>query len=103
MNFEIYAFIIVLVLAFVASALKILREYQRGVVFFLGRFQRVKGPGMMMINPGPLAPMTLPKRNTIPRSYSLSTRIAVARKNTSRTTAEMAVIMTTSLSLARQC
>ncbi|MGB5453525.1 MAG: slipin family protein [Sedimenticolaceae bacterium] len=33
------------------SALKILREYERGVVFFLGRFQRVKGPGLIIIIP----------------------------------------------------
>ncbi len=33
------------------SSLKILREYERGVVFFLGRFQRVKGPGLIIIIP----------------------------------------------------
>lgn len=32
--------------------LNILREYERGVVFFLGRFQRVKGPGLVIIIPG---------------------------------------------------
>jgi len=32
-------------------ALKILREYQRAVVFFLGRFQKVKGPGLIIIIP----------------------------------------------------
>jgi len=44
------------VLFFIATllfaSLKILREYQRGVVFFLGRFQRVKGPGLIIIIPG---------------------------------------------------
>jgi regulator of protease activity HflC (stomatin/prohibitin superfamily) len=34
------------------AALNILLEYQRGVVFFLGRFQKVKGPGMIIIVPG---------------------------------------------------
>ncbi len=34
-----------------AASLKILREYERGVVFFLGRFQRVKGPGLIIIIP----------------------------------------------------
>lgn len=33
------------------SAFKILREYERGVVFFLGRFQKVKGPGLIIIIP----------------------------------------------------
>jgi regulator of protease activity HflC (stomatin/prohibitin superfamily) len=34
-----------------ASSLRILREYERGVVFFLGRFQRVKGPGLIIVIP----------------------------------------------------
>ena len=34
-----------------AASLKILREYERAVVFFLGRFQRVKGPGLIIIIP----------------------------------------------------
>ena len=29
------------------AAVRILREYERGVVFFLGRFQSVKGPGLI--------------------------------------------------------
>jgi regulator of protease activity HflC (stomatin/prohibitin superfamily) len=44
---------IVLLLALVlASSLRILREYQRGVVFQLGRFWRVKGPGLVILIPG---------------------------------------------------
>ena len=38
-------------LALLASAFRILREYQRGVVFMLGRFYRVKGPGLVIIIP----------------------------------------------------
>ena len=33
------------------SSIKILNEYERGVVFLLGRFQRVKGPGIIIIVP----------------------------------------------------
>lgn len=33
------------------SALRIFREYERGVVFLLGRFWRVKGPGLVLIVP----------------------------------------------------
>jgi regulator of protease activity HflC (stomatin/prohibitin superfamily) len=44
------------VLLFIAvllfASIRILREYERGVVFFLGRFQRVKGPGLIIIIPG---------------------------------------------------
>jgi regulator of protease activity HflC (stomatin/prohibitin superfamily) len=34
-----------------ASAFRILQEYERGVVFMLGRFQRVKGPGLVILIP----------------------------------------------------
>jgi regulator of protease activity HflC (stomatin/prohibitin superfamily) len=33
------------------SAIKVLREYERAVVFTLGRFQRVKGPGLVLLLP----------------------------------------------------
>lgn len=33
------------------SSIKILNEYERGVVFLLGRFQRVKGPGIIIVIP----------------------------------------------------
>ncbi|HME26003.1 MAG TPA: slipin family protein [Acetobacteraceae bacterium] len=36
---------------FVAATVKILREYERAVVFTLGRFQRVKGPGLVLLIP----------------------------------------------------
>ena len=42
---------IILVAAFVVTSLRILREYERGVVFLLGRFQRVKGPGLVLVVP----------------------------------------------------
>lgn len=43
---------LVLGIVLVVSSLKILREYQRAVVFLLGRFQRVKGPGLIVVIPG---------------------------------------------------
>jgi len=33
------------------NTVKVLKEYERGVVFFLGRFQRVKGPGLILLFP----------------------------------------------------
>jgi len=51
MMFQIYALIIALVLAFLVATLKILREYQRGVIFLLGRFWKVKGPGLIIVIP----------------------------------------------------
>ena len=43
--------LLVLVILFFVSAIKILREYERGVVFLLGRFWKVKGPGFIIIIP----------------------------------------------------
>ena len=42
---------IVSLLALLASAFRILREYERAVVFMLGRFYKVKGPGLVIIVP----------------------------------------------------
>jgi regulator of protease activity HflC (stomatin/prohibitin superfamily) len=42
---------ILVLFAILASAIKIVPEYERGVVFFLGRFQGVKGPGLIIVIP----------------------------------------------------
>jgi regulator of protease activity HflC (stomatin/prohibitin superfamily) len=39
------------VLALIFASIKILREYERGVIFLFGRFQRVKGPGLIIVIP----------------------------------------------------
>ncbi len=53
MGFEMsFIAVLVLLIALLASAFRILREYERGVVFQLGRFWRVKGPGLILIIPG---------------------------------------------------
>ena len=44
--------LLILVLMLLASSLRVLREYERGVVFQLGRFWRVKGPGLVILIPG---------------------------------------------------
>ena len=44
--------VLLFIAALLFASIKILREYERGVVFFLGRFQRVKGPGLIIIIPG---------------------------------------------------
>ncbi|MFZ3155429.1 slipin family protein [Pseudomonas sp.] len=44
--------LLVILLALVVSAFRILREYERGVVFQLGRFWKVKGPGLVLVIPG---------------------------------------------------
>ena len=45
--------IVILFVAFIlVTSLRVLREYERGVVFTLGRFSGVKGPGLILILPG---------------------------------------------------
>jgi regulator of protease activity HflC (stomatin/prohibitin superfamily) len=43
--------ILALVLAFLYSAVRVLREYERGVVFTLGRYTGTKGPGLFLLVP----------------------------------------------------
>src|SRR5918995_607262 len=49
-NFGVGVLVLLVIVA--AMSIKILREYERAVVFFLGRFQRVFGPGLIIIIPG---------------------------------------------------
>ncbi|WP_279222753.1 slipin family protein [Stutzerimonas kunmingensis] len=53
MGYEM-SFLVLLVLLFglLASTFRILREYERGVVFMLGRFWKVKGPRLILVIPG---------------------------------------------------
>ena len=44
-------FILTIIILFLASALRVLREYERGVIFQLGRFWKVKGPGLIIVIP----------------------------------------------------
>jgi regulator of protease activity HflC (stomatin/prohibitin superfamily) len=46
------SFVLALIVILIFSAIRILREYERGVVFMLGRFYKVKGPGLIIIIPG---------------------------------------------------
>lgn len=46
-----FIYIALLILLLLAMSIRILREYERGVVFTLGRFTGVKGPGLIIIIP----------------------------------------------------
>ena len=68
--------LLVLVLLVLAASLRVLREYERGVVFQLGRFWAVKGPGLVLLIPGMqqmvrtslrLVVMDIPKQDVITR------------------------------------
>ena len=52
MTFLPYSVLGVAVILLLSQMIKILKEYERGVVFFLGRFQKVKGPGLIILVPG---------------------------------------------------
>ena len=48
LGFGVILFIVVLV---ILSSFRVMREYERAVVFMLGRFWKVKGPGLMLLIP----------------------------------------------------
>ena len=47
-----FGIIAALLVVIIYNTVKILKEYERGVIFFLGRFQIVKGPGLILLFPG---------------------------------------------------
>ncbi len=51
MTLYFYSVLGIMVTALLASTFRIMREYQRAVVFMLGRFWKVKGPGLIIIIP----------------------------------------------------
>jgi regulator of protease activity HflC (stomatin/prohibitin superfamily) len=50
-NLGVGSIFIVILIILIVSAIRILREYERGVVFMLGRFYKVKGPGIVLVLP----------------------------------------------------
>jgi regulator of protease activity HflC (stomatin/prohibitin superfamily) len=71
-----FALLLVLVLLLLGASLRVLREYERGVVFMLGRFLAVKGPGLVLLIPAfqqmvrvslRLVVMDIPKQDVITR------------------------------------
>lgn len=43
--------VLILVIMLLTSAFRVIREYQRAVIFMLGRFYKVKGPGLILVVP----------------------------------------------------
>ena len=52
LNWGLGGVLLPLLLVLLFSSVRVLREYQRGVVFQLGRFWKVKGPGLVLVIPG---------------------------------------------------
>ena len=44
-------YVVIFIVAILAMSIRILREYERGVVFTLGRFTGIKGPGLIILIP----------------------------------------------------
>lgn len=57
--------IAVVFIGFLFYSIRILREYERGVVFLLGRYQNVKGPGLIIIVPGIQQMVTIDLRTIV--------------------------------------
>ena len=51
LSLSVIPVVVVVALVLISASVKILREYERAVVFTLGRFQEVKGPGLVLIIP----------------------------------------------------
>ena len=52
MTYYMFGVIALLSIVILYNTIKILKEYERGVIFLLGRFQIVKGPGLIILFPG---------------------------------------------------
>lgn len=72
--------LIVAIALFLVSAIRIFREYERGVVFTLGRFWRVKGPGLIIIIP---AIQQVVKVDLRTRVLEVPTQDVISRDNVS--------------------
>jgi regulator of protease activity HflC (stomatin/prohibitin superfamily) len=71
---------VLVIAALMLSMFRVLREYQRGVVFLLGRFYKVKGPGLIIIIPG-LQQMVRVDLRTI--TMDVPTQDVISRDNVS--------------------
>lgn len=67
-------------LALIFYTFRILREYERGVIFFLGRFQKVKGPGLIIVVPGIQQMVRVDLRTLV---YDVPTQDVISRDNVS--------------------
>src|SRR5210317_1614177 len=71
---------VVLVLGVLFSSIKILKEYERGVIFKLGRFWKVKGPGLIIVIP---VLQTMDKRDLRVIVMDVPTQDVISRDNVS--------------------
>ena len=81
MIFEFAWLGVLIVLAIlVASSIRILREYERGVIFTLGRFWKVKGPGLVLLIPAVQQMVKVDLRTVV---FEVPTQDVISRDNVS--------------------
>jgi regulator of protease activity HflC (stomatin/prohibitin superfamily) len=82
MDVSLFSLVLVLIIAgmFSASAVRIFREYERGVVFTLGRFSKVKGPGLVLLIPGIQKAIRVDMRTVV---LEVPTQDVISRDNVS--------------------
>jgi regulator of protease activity HflC (stomatin/prohibitin superfamily) len=73
-------FLVAVVLLIIFSSIKILKEYERGVIFQLGRFWKVKGPGIILVIP---VIQTMDKRDLRVVVMDVPTQDVISRDNVS--------------------
>ena len=76
----VWTVLFVIALALIFYTFRILREYERGVIFFLGRFQKVKGPGLIIVVPGIQQMVRVTLRIMV---YDVPTQDVISRDNVS--------------------
>jgi len=72
--------IVILLAILLASSIRILREYERGVVFMLGRFWKVKGPGLVLLIPAVQQMVKVDLRTVV---FEVPTQDVISRDNVS--------------------
>lgn len=70
----------IVLIALFLYTFRILREYERGVIFFLGRFQTVKGPGLIIVVPGIQQIVKVDLRTVV---YDVPSQDVISRDNVS--------------------
>ena len=80
MIFGFWTVLVVLLVVLATSAVRILREYERGVVFTLGRFWKVKGPGLVLIIPAIQQMVRVDLRTVV---FEVPTQDVISRDNVS--------------------
>jgi len=77
---EYWIAVVVLLIGLAFYTFRVLREYERGVIFFLGRFQAVKGPGLIVVIPGIQQIVRVDLRTMV---YDVPTQDVISRDNVS--------------------